>query len=70
MFIWGGISLDIRSEISFYSDALVEPLNMISDRTYDNIPLQMKILNVVIPILMYFLHIENTLFCAKCKLRQ
>ena len=28
---------------------------MISDRIYDDIPPQMKILNMVIPILMYFL---------------
>ena len=27
---------------------------MISDRIYDDIPPQMKILNMVIPILMYF----------------
>ena len=40
---------------------------MISDRIYDDIPPQMKILNMVIPILMYFLTFTNRkhfiLFC-------
>ena len=41
-------------EILFYSDALEEPSNLISDhKTYD-MPPQMKILNMVIPILMHF----------------
>ena len=42
----GGISSDIQSEVEFY--------NMISDRISDDIPPQMKNLNMVIPILMYF----------------
>ena len=37
---------------------------MISDRIYDDIPPQMKNLNMVIPILMYFLS-----FTQKRKLR-
>ena len=49
-FIWGGISSDIRSEISFYGDAYA-----ISDRISDDIHPQMKNLNMVIPILMHFL---------------
>ena len=53
-FIMGGISSDIRLEISFYDDASAEPQNRISDRIYDDIPLQMKKLNNVITILMYF----------------
>ena len=42
---------------------------MISDHIYDDIPPQMKNLNIVIPILMYFLtiNIENALFFTKCK---
>ena len=32
---------------------------MISDRIYDDIPPQMKILNMVFPILMYFLTFTN-----------
>ena len=37
---------------------------MISDCIYDDIPPQMKNLNMVIPILMYFLilNIENAIF--------
>ena len=41
---------------------------MISDRISDDIPPQMKNLNIVIPILMYFLTInieKNALFFAK-----
>ena len=53
IFIWGGISLDIWSEILFNVDAGAEPLNVISEHIYDNIPPQMKILNMVITILMY-----------------
>ena len=40
---------------------------MISDRIYDDIPHQMKILDMVIPILMYvliFTHRKH-FFCAK-----
>ena len=76
MFIWGGVSSVIWSEISFYGDALVEPYNfssviwleilfygaasaepqnLISDHITDDIPPQMNILNMVIPILMHFL---------------
>ena len=38
IFIWGGISSDIRSEITFYGEALVKPLNIISDRVYEDLP--------------------------------
>ena len=51
---WGGISSVIRSEILFYGD-------MISDRIYDD----MKKLNMVIPILMYFFFIENAIFFSR-----
>ena len=41
--VWGGISLDIRSENLFYGDALhvAELQNMISERIPDDIPPQM-----------------------------
>ena len=55
MFISGGISSVIWSEISFYGDASAEPLNVISDGITDDIPPQMNSLNIVIPILMHFL---------------
>ena len=45
---------DILSEIYFYSDMQVEQKNVVSDRISDNIPSQMKILNMIIPILMRF----------------
>ena len=56
----------------FYGNASVEPYNIISDRIYDDVPPQIKILNIVIPILMsfYTLHIKNTIFCPQRKLRQ
>ena len=44
MFILGGISLDVRSEILFWGDTSEEE-NMISDSVYYYIPM---------PILMYF----------------
>ena len=43
---------------------------MISDRIFDDIPPQMKNLNIVIPILMYFLtiNIEKCfVFVTKCE---
>ena len=45
---------------------------MISDHIYDDIPPQMKNLNIVIPILMYILtiNIENALFFAKLERHQ
>ena len=49
IFICGGISSDIRSEITFYGSAYASPSNLISDRISDDIPPQKKILNVVIP---------------------
>ena len=49
------ISSDIRSEILFYGDGSAEPQNIISERVSDDIPPQMRILNIVITILMYFL---------------
>ena len=54
IFIWGDISLDIWWEIKFYRDTRAESLNVISDRISDNIPPQLKILNMVFPILMHF----------------
>ena len=48
IFIWGGILLDIRWEITFYGSALGSPSNLISDRISDDIPPQMKILNTII----------------------
>ena len=54
MFIWGGISSDIWLEIYFYGDAGAEPLNIISERISSDIPPQMIILNMVVPILMCF----------------
>ena len=44
IFIWGGISSDIRSEIMFYK---------ISERISDDIPPQMIILNTVFPLLTH-----------------
>ena len=44
----------IRSEILFYSDAQAELYNVISKRMSNFIPPQMKILNMVIPILIHF----------------
>ena len=38
----------------FNGDARTKPLNVISESIFDNIPLQRKILNMVIPILMRF----------------
>ena len=40
---------------------------MISDRIYDDVPPQMKILNMVIPILLYFflLQSKNKVFASK-----
>ena len=46
--IWGGISLEIRSEIMFYGDTP----NKISDRISDDIPPQMTNLNTVIPLII------------------
>ena len=40
---------------------------MISDRIYNNIPPQMKILNMVIPILMYFLTFTHRKHFILCK---
>ena len=42
---------------------------MISDRMFDDIPPQMKNLNIVIPILMYFLtiNIEKCFVFTKCE---
>ena len=40
-FIWGGISPDIRSEITFYGSADASPLNEISDRISNDIPPRM-----------------------------
>ena len=54
MFIWGGILSVIWSENSFDGDASAEPLNVICDHITDDIPPQMNILNMVIPILMHF----------------
>ena len=34
IFIWGGISSDIRSEITFYGSAYASPLNLLSNRIY------------------------------------
>ena len=48
IFIWGGISLDIRSEIRLNGSARTSPQNQISDPISDDIPHQMKILNTVI----------------------
>ena len=59
-FILGGISSYIRSEIYFYGGALAEPYNMISDRIYDDIPSQMKILNIAIPILFVLFNIYTS----------
>ena len=44
----------MRSEVGFYGDALAEQKNIISERISDDIPPQMKFLNIVIPILMHF----------------
>ena len=52
-FFWRDTS-DIRSETEFYGDAQAEPSNVISQRISDYIPPQMKLLNMVIPILMRF----------------
>ena len=49
IWIWGGISSDIGSEITFYDDAGAELFNVISECISDDIPPQMKILNTVIP---------------------
>lgn len=44
-----------QSEILFYGNMSAELLNMISNCIYDDIPPQIKILNIVFPILMCFL---------------
>ena len=49
IFIWGGISSYIRSEITFYGSAYASPYNYISDRISHDISPQMKSLNTVIP---------------------
>ena len=46
IFIWGGISSDIRSEILFYGAVAVK---LISNCISDDIPPQMKILKTVVP---------------------
>ena len=66
IFIWVGISWGIRSEILFYSDLLAEPKNMISEYISDKIPPQMKILNMVIPILMHFCSFVSNWCVASC----
>ena len=53
-FIWGGISSDILSEITFY------------DRISDNIPPQMKHLDTVIPLMLYEVYdIDSIVFITK-----
>ena len=54
IFIWGGTSLEIWLEIGCYGDERVKPKNKISDLISNDIPPQMKILNMVVPILMLF----------------
>ena len=49
IFIWGGISSDVRLESTFYGSTRTLPSNVISDRLSDDIPPKMKILNTVIP---------------------
>ena len=46
--------------------------NVISDHITDDIPPQMNILNMVIPILMHLLHlfVKGIAFCTKLKLRK
>ena len=50
--IWGGISSDIRSEITSYDSALASLQNYISDHMSNDIPPQKKILNTVIPLII------------------
>ena len=45
---------DIGSEILFFGESLVEAYNMISNHILDNMSPQINILNMVIPILIYF----------------
>ena len=40
--IWGGVSSDIRSEITFYGAAGAELFNVISERISNDIPPQKK----------------------------
>ena len=63
MFIWGGISLVIWFEISFYKT---------SDHIINDIPPQIKILSMFIPILMHFLTfiLQRHSICTKLKLHQ
>ena len=60
IFTWGGILSDIRSEITFYGSARAGPNNKISDRISDNIPLQMKIVHTVIPLMSTLANSEDT----------
>ena len=49
MFIWGGMSSVIWSEITFCGSADASLLKETSDYITDDIPPQMNILNTVIP---------------------
>ena len=52
------------TEIKFYSDTREEPLDMISEYISNDKPPQMKILNMVIPILF---HLQFCLESECCK---
>ena len=56
---------DIRWVIKFYSDASVESQNVVSNCISNHIHTQMKMLNMVIPILMHFEQICLRLECCK-----
>ena len=49
IFIWGGISLDILSEIAFYGSLTRRRKTKFPTDLSDDILLQMSILNTVIP---------------------
>ena len=49
IFIWGGVSSVLWSEITFDGSADALPSNKIYDHKTNDIPPQMKILNTVIP---------------------
>ena len=71
MGILASISSDIWPEIQFYSNTWAEPWNVISESISNNyIPPQMKILNIIIPILMHFCSfVSNWSFTSHIMLR-
>ena len=62
----------LQSEVTFYCSADVPPKNNISNHKTNNIPPQMKILNMVILILMQFLTFirQNYIILHRIQVRQ